>query len=156
MTTPPTGPSTTNQPADPQQYAYQGPYPPPGAYATQGAYPPPQPLWEHEARTVAALTHVSALFFPFLGPLVSFLIFKGRSLLVEHHAKEQLNLAISLFLAVVAAVVATVATFGLALIAIIPLAVVVPVGAFILTIVAAVSASRGEYYRFPFIVRVIH
>jgi uncharacterized protein len=134
----------------------QPPYPPQEAYANAGTYRAPQPLWEHDARTISTLTHVSAFFFPFLGPLVAYLVFRGRSLLVEHHAKEQMNLAISLFIYAVGGIVASVLTLGIALLVVVPAMVVVPIAAFILTIVAAVSASRGEYYRFPFILRFIH
>jgi uncharacterized Tic20 family protein len=155
MSTSATGRSGNGQPTDQQESTDQVRYPPSGGYATRGSYPPPEPLWESQARTIAALTHVSAFFLPVIGPLIALVVFKGRSLLVEHHAKEQLNLAISLFLYTIFAVVGTIATLGLALIAIVPLLIVVPIAAFVLTIVAAISAGSGEYYRFPFIMRLI-
>ena len=126
-----------------------------GAPAAPSVFGSSAPLSESDARTFAALTHVSALFFPLVGPLVAYLVFLHRSPLVEHHAKEQINLAISLFLYSIIAVVTTVATLGIGLLVVVPLAIIVPMLAFVLTIVAAVSASRGEYYRFPCIIRLV-
>jgi uncharacterized Tic20 family protein len=150
-----TGTTGTSPSTDHHTTADDAPYPPPGGYAARGTSTVPEPLWESQARIIAALTHVSAFFFPFIGPLVALLVFKGRSPLVEHHAKEQLNLAISLFFYMILAVVGTIATLGLALVAVVPALVVVPIAAVVLTIVAAFSAGSGEYYRFPFIVRLI-
>jgi uncharacterized Tic20 family protein len=49
----------------------------------------------------------------------------------------------------------TIATVGLGLIAIVPIAIVFAIGVFLLPIVAAIKASEGRRYRYPLTLRLV-
>ncbi|MBD7918133.1 DUF4870 domain-containing protein [Cellulomonas sp. Sa3CUA2] len=114
--------------------------------------PPAPPLRPDEERTWAILVHVLPLLGPgFVVPLVVWLVFRGRGAFLEHHAKESLNFQITALLALVAAAVLTVVTFGVAT----PLLLGVLVAWVVLCIVAAVAANRWEWYRYPATLRLV-
>ncbi|WP_208012634.1 DUF4870 domain-containing protein [Cellulomonas shaoxiangyii] len=118
------------------------------------AYPPPPvapPLRPDEERTWAVLAHVLPLVVSFVGPLVVWLVCRGRGPFVEHHAKESLNFQLTVLGATMVSFVLMVASFGL--LTLLPFGVLV-VGA-VLHVLGAVAASRGEWYRYPVSVRLI-
>ncbi|HSH92824.1 MAG TPA: DUF4870 domain-containing protein [Roseimicrobium sp.] len=92
---------------------------------------------------------------PFVGagiilPLIVYLVKRGDSEPVAYHAKEALNFQISTFLyALVCAPLILV--FGIGFLLLIALGIAVT----ILSIVAAVKASDGAEYRYPFCIRLI-
>lgn len=140
------------------------PTPPPGwssdEHPQHRAGPAPVPLRPDEERNWAILAHLSALLaalvaLAFLGPLVVLLIFGSRSGYVRHHAVEALNFQITALLLGIAAILATLLTFGLGLLIIIPAALVYAVFWLVVIIVAAVRAGNGEWYRYPLSVRIV-
>lgn len=114
--------------------------------------PPPPPLQQDEERTWAVLVHVLPLLGPgFVVPLVVWLVFRGRGEYLEHHARESLNFQLTALVALVVAGVLTVVTFGAAALVLtgVVLAWVV------LCVLAAVAASRWEWYRYPATLRMV-
>lgn len=124
----------------------------------------PAPMTPADETTWATVGHLSWLAgslvgLPVLGPLVLFLVLRERGPFVRHHLAEALNLQLSLLLygvglAVVGGVL-TLLTFGVAA----PVwalagAALVVVGV-VLTVMAAVAASRGQWYRVPLTIRFV-
>jgi len=118
-------------------------------------------------RTWEVVAHLSSLsmlvgvpFGNILGPLVVWLLKRGDSPSFDAHGKEALNFQISVMLYLL---IATAVTAGLMLIVIgillVPLlivaVIVVPMLDLIFVVIAAVKASKGEFYRYPLTLRLI-
>jgi uncharacterized Tic20 family protein len=88
-------------------------------------------------------------FFSFLGPLIIWLIKKDEMAYVDHHGKESLNFQITILLAYIACFVLTFFIIGIFLF------FAVFIFWLIMTVVAGVKASSGEYYRYPLCLRLI-
>jgi len=114
-----------------------------------------------EERTWAAVAHIGALVAAWfalgvLGPL-TVLVLKGNdSAFVRRHAVESLNFQISLFIYGVIAALLAIFTLGVALIIEIPLAAIAIVLALVVIIQATLAANRGEDYRYPLCIRLVH
>ena len=106
-------------------------------------------------RLWAMLTHLSALpgSFVLIGaivaPLIIWQIQKDRSAFVDYHGKEAVNFQITMAIAAGVSFLLFLLLVGLVLIWI--------VGAvwLIFTIIAALKANNGEYYRYPLSYRFI-
>jgi uncharacterized Tic20 family protein len=85
-----------------------------------------------------------------LGPVVVWLIKKDTMPLVDRHGKEAINFQITVLIAFVVSALLTVVLIGFLLMA------VVGIGALVLTIIATVKVSNGEFeYRYPFALRLL-
>lgn len=84
-----------------------------------------------------------------IGPLVIWLMKRDQSAFVDHHGKEALNFNISFTIYAIVAAVSIIVLVGLALLPIVLITWLV------LVIVAAVRASSGEYYVYPFTMRLV-
>lgn len=108
-----------------------------------------------EERNWAMLAHLSALlaFFTLIGgivgPLVLWLIRKDDMNFAADQAKEALNFQITVFLAGLVSAILCLILIGFVLLALLAIADLV------LIIVAAVKASEGVAYRYPFNLRLI-
>jgi uncharacterized Tic20 family protein len=109
-------------------------------------YAKPFRLSPEGERLVAVLGHLVGIPFEFFGPLVGYLIFKGKGPFVTHHLKESLNFGINMAI--------WVAVLFISIVGIV-LVLVVPAIFLVLRIVAAVKASQGEFYKYPLIIRFI-
>lgn len=115
----------------------------------------PVPFSESDARLWAMLTHLSALpgSLVLIGsivlPLVIWRIQKEKSAFVDFHGKEAVNFNITMALAAAISVVLVFLLIGIFLIWL--------VGAvwLIFTLIAAIKANNGEYYRYPLTIRFI-
>lgn len=125
------------------------------------------PLLENATeRRWAAGVHVAALLLAFLtswaaglagmAGAAAVLLLKpaNGSPFVEAHAKEAFNFNLSMFLYTAVAWVLAFVTLGLGLIVILPLVLVFALVWIICTIVAAMRASDGQAYRYPFTIRL--
>ena len=85
-----------------------------------------------------------------VGPLVVWLIKKDTMPLVDQHGKESLNFQITVLIAFVICLVLTLVLIGVVLM------FVVGIGALVLTIMAAVKVSNGQFdYKYPFTLRLV-
>ncbi|MCD0453551.1 DUF4870 domain-containing protein [Actinocorallia sp. API 0066] len=142
------GPGPYGQPTYPGGYQPPGPGPAPG-----GPYVPGQqpyggygaPVSPSDERLWSIASHLGQLVFGFLVPLVVYLVYKDRSTFIRWHSAQALNLAITAIgWSVVIGIVAIV-TFGLGALLYFPFALL----ELVFLVLAAVGASRGEWYAFP-------
>lgn len=99
-----------------------------------------------QARTWAIVAHAGGIVVSVIAPLVVYLVFRDRSPYLVDQAREALNFQITVLVASVLAGILTGLTLGLAS----PLVLLVGLANLVLCILAAVAASRGEVYRYPF------
>ncbi len=104
----------------------------------------------------AMICHLSALagfLIPFgniLGPLIVWLIKRGEMPMVESNGKEAINFQITVSIGLLICVPLMFVLIG------IPLALAIGLAGLILTIMAAVKVSNGEFdYKYPFTIRLL-
>ena len=108
-----------------------------------------------DERTWAMLCHFSAfagLIFPFgnfLAPLIIWLIKKEELPFVEDQGKEVLNFQISMTIYLLISGMLCIILIG------IPIIIGLVIFCFIITIIAAISANDGKFYRYPINLRLI-
>lgn len=125
--------------------------------------PPPAPGGEVPAdqRQMGLFSHLSSLvglIIPFgniLGPLILWLVKKDTMPFVEDQAKEALNFNITLGIIGIVLAIITMVTFGIGAVLTVPLGVVIGIAWLVLTIMAGLKANEGQYYRYPFALRLI-
>lgn len=100
----------------------------------------------NDEKTLALLAHVLTFIFPFLAPLIIYLVKKDESTFVAYHAKESLNFQITL---IIICILLFITVIGILVLWIVGL-----VGA-VLVIVATVRAGEGRLYKYPFSIRLI-
>jgi uncharacterized protein len=109
-----------------------------------------------DERTWGMVAHLSGLVaawlggFSFLGPLIIWLVKKDQSAFVADQAKEALNFQI----AVTIAAWISVPLIWFFCIGLLTLAVVA-IGSIVYSIIAAMEANKGVYYRYPYTLRLI-
>ncbi|MBS1788905.1 MAG: DUF4870 domain-containing protein [Acidobacteria bacterium] len=106
-------------------------------------------LWGMLAHVLALSGYVGVPLGNLLAPLVIWLVKKDQSQFVADQAKESLNFQISLTIYAIISGLSILVLIGIVLLPLVLLA-----GA-ILTIVATVKANNGEFYRYPFTIRLI-
>ena len=119
--------------------------------------PPPAANREptKDERTWGLLAHLSALVgfvIPFgnlLGPLIVWQVKKNEMPFVDDQGKEALNFQITVALAAIVCFVLMIVVIGALLL------FVVGIAALVLTVIAALKANNGEYYRYPFSLRIV-
>ena len=114
------------------------PPPPPVNYAQ-----PQPPLSPADEKLWATLTHVGGIFFHWLAPLIAYLVLKDRGPFVRWHTRQALNFQLTVLIAYIAGVVLSLVFIGfLVLFAAFAVNIV-------FSILAAMAANRGEFYRYP-------
>ena len=119
--------------------------------------PPPAPSEAPapESRQWGLFAHLSALaglIIPFgniLGPLIIWQIKKAEMPFVDDQGKEALNFNITVALAFLVSIVLSFVLIGLLLMPLVGLAWLV------FAIIAAIKANEGQYYRYPFTLRLV-
>lgn len=102
-----------------------------------------------DAKNMALLCHILAIFTGFLGPLILWLIKKDDDKFIDYHGKEALNFQITVLIAWIVGWLLMFVVIG---------CIVLPaVGIcdLIFCILAAIKSSKGEYYRYPVSIRFI-
>src|SRR3954453_22937657 len=125
---------------------------------TENPYPRPERVSPSEERTMGMLAHaiplvamvVSAGALGFVASLVLYLIYKDRGPFARENAANSLNLQITTGIVLLVSiplmlVLIGFVTFGLALVA-----------AFVLHLIGALKANRGEWWRPPMMLRLVH
>jgi uncharacterized protein len=104
----------------------------------------------------AVFCHLAAFAFfvvpPFghvLGPLVIWLVKKDTLPFVDLHGKDAVNFQISMTIYAIVSMFLVIVLIG------IPLLAAVLVADFVLAVIAAMAASRGEKYKYPFTITFI-
>ncbi len=116
--------------------------------------PPPKP-GDSDERMWAMFCHLSTFsgyLVPFgniLGPLVVWLVKKDEYALVDDQGKEALNFQISITIWTIIAAILCIVLVG------IPLLIALVVFDIVVTIMAAIQANQGNYYRYPMTIRFI-
>jgi uncharacterized Tic20 family protein len=110
------------------------------------------PRWSQaqtsDERTMAILCHVGGAFMSLLVPLIIFLIKRDESPFVRHHALEALNFHMTFFLISIVSFVLVLVVIGIVLL------FAAAIIFFVLSIIASMAASRGEWYRYPLTLRL--
>jgi uncharacterized Tic20 family protein len=116
-----------------------------------------------QERTLAMLCHIGALIGSFMPPaniivpVVIWLLKKDQSAFVNEHGKESINFQINLSVwAIIICVVGFLLIFLVIGIFLLPVALgALFIAGLILCIVAGIKAYEGNYYRYPFIIRLV-
>lgn len=104
----------------------------------------------NDDKNIATITHLGGILFSFVPALIVWLLKKDDSEYIAAQAKEALNFQVTMLLAQFVAYVLIVILVGFLLLAIIWVINIV------LCIIAAISTSKGENYRYPFTLRLIN
>lgn len=104
----------------------------------------------NDDKNIATITHLGGILFSFIPALVVWLLKKNDSEFIAAQAREALNFQITLLLAQFAAYVLVFILVGFLLLGLIWLFNI------IFCIIAAISSSKGEYYRYPLTLRLIN
>ena len=111
-----------------------------------------------DERNLAVLAHLlplSGFLMPGMNivvPLLVWLIKRDQSSYLESHVRESLNFQITLTLLAAIWIALKLALIGLFLLPLVP---VIVITALILMVRAALKASAGVYYRYPFCLRLV-
>ena len=115
--------------------------------------PPPAPSSDapSEDRTLALITHLSGIFLGFILPLILWLVNKdkGDKAFLIDQSKEALNFQLTILIGWIIAFFLSFLLIGFLLYP------VLAIGNLVLCILAGIKANNGEYYRFPFAIRLI-
>jgi uncharacterized Tic20 family protein len=117
--------------------------PPPNPYAAAQ-----QPLNPVDEKLWATLIHLSPLVagmigFPFLGPLIGYLVLRDRGPFVRWHTAQALNFQLTVLIGYLIGGLLAIVVIGFFIL------LAVWVASIVFMIIAAVAANRGEYYRYP-------
>ncbi|MCS6850310.1 MAG: DUF4870 domain-containing protein [Gemmataceae bacterium] len=122
---------------------------------TSGGVPeqPPANLTADD-RQWAMFAHLSGLItglvgLNFVGPLVIWIMKKEQSPFIDYHAKEALNFQLNIMAYILISVPLLFCFVGIA-----TLAAAIIYGV-VMAIVAGIRANEGQYYKYPFLVRLI-
>jgi uncharacterized Tic20 family protein len=104
----------------------------------------------NDDKNIATVTHLAGTVFSFIPALIIWAVKKDDSPYIADQAKEALNFQITVLIAQCIAGALILILVGFALLGIIWLANIV------LCIIAAISTSKGETYRYPLTLRLIN
>jgi hypothetical protein len=101
-------------------------------------------------KNIVTITHLGGILFSFIPSLIVWLLKKDDSEYIAAQAKEALNFQITLLLAQFIAYILVFILVGFLLLGLIWIFNIV------FCIIAAISSSKGEYYRYPLTLRLIN
>ncbi len=101
-----------------------------------------------DPKTIAALIHVSGIFFGFIGPLVGYLVYP-QDQFIREHSRNALNFQLTLLIGFVISAVLIFVVIGIFLI------IGIMIAAVVLHIIAAIEASKGNSYTYPLTIEFI-
>ncbi len=104
----------------------------------------------NDDKNIATVTHLGGTVFSFIPALVVWILKKDDSEYISSQAKEALNFQITVLIGQFIAFILAFILIGFVLMGIIWLANIV------LCIIAAISTSKGETYRYPLTLRLIN
>lgn len=98
---------------------------------------------------IAMLAHLLGIVTGFIAPLILWIVKKDESPYIGEQAKEALNFQITMAIAFVVSWMLMIILIGVLLVFLLCIA------NFIFCILAAIAASKGENYRYPFTLRLL-
>ena len=104
----------------------------------------------NDDKNIATITHIGGTVFSFVPSLIVWILRKDENPYIEDQAKEALNFQITMVLAYMLAGVLSWILIGLIFFPVIWVLNIV------FCIIAAISTSKGETYRYPFCLRLIN
>ena len=130
------------------------PYPAPAA---------PQPMTPADERMWSILTHIGGIFFGFVASLITFLVFKDRGPFVREHTRTALNFQLTVlvwaaggFVVILIGIPLSVIGVGIPLLILAWLVLVgMSITMVVLSVIAAVAASKGQWYRYPMSIQFV-
>jgi len=127
----------------PQPYGQQQPWgqqaPGGGAVYQQAG----QPLRPEDEKLWSTLIHVGGILFGFIPALVGYLVLKDRGPFIREHTRQALNFQITMTIASVVGALLWIVLVGYLISAAVGIVVIV------FSILAALAANKGEYYKYP-------
>ncbi len=112
--------------------------PPTNPYAST-----PQPMSPGDEKLWSTLVHVGGIFFGFIPALLGYLLLKDRGPFVRGHTATALNFQLTMVIASAIGFVTTIVFIGFFILFAVGILVLV------FSIIAAVTANRGEAYTYP-------
>ncbi|CAG0985927.1 hypothetical protein MTYP_02014 [Methylophilaceae bacterium] len=103
-----------------------------------------------DEKNIAVVTHITGIFFSIFPGLIVWLLKKDESPYISDQAREALNFQITILIAWFVSGILVFILIGLPMLGLVWLANIV------FSIIAAVAASKGENYRYPFSLRLIN
>jgi len=110
----------------------------------QPAMPPTQ-----DEKTMGMLSHLLAIIFPILAPLIIYLVKKDESDFVKKNAAESLNFQITSIIVWIVGFVTMIILVGFLILALWGLV------SLVLIVIATIRSSEGKIYRYPINIRLI-
>ncbi len=104
----------------------------------------------NDDKNIATITHLGGTVFSFIPSLIVWVLKKDDSVYVSNQAKEALNFQITILLAYFISWMLAIVLIGFLFVGIVWLINIV------FCIIAAISTSKGEAYRYPFCLRLIN
>jgi uncharacterized protein len=101
----------------------------------------------NEEKVLSILTHLLALFFSFLAPLIILLISEKE--IVKKHSRRALNWQISLIIYLVVAGILSILVIG------VPILIALYIANIVFCIVASIKASNNELWKYPLTIEFI-
>lgn len=105
--------------------------------------PAPQPLNPSDEKMWSTLVHVGGIFFGFIPALVGYIVLKDRGPFVRAHTATALNFQLTLVIAEIVGWILTLVLVGFLILA------AVYILRIVFSIIAAVTANKGEWYSYP-------
>lgn len=103
----------------------------------------------NDEKSMGMLSHLLAIFFGFLAPLIIYLIKKDDSKYIGEQAKESLNFQLTMMIAYIVSFFLMFILIGIFLM------VVLHVFRLVVCIIATIKSNEGKMYRYPFTIRFI-
>ncbi|SHG57204.1 DUF4870 domain-containing protein [Ornithinibacillus halophilus] len=100
-------------------------------------------------RLYAMLLYVLSFPFTVLGPLLIWLLKREQSPFVDHHGKQYFNFIVSYFIYGIIGAILMFVLIGFVIV------FALSIMAIVFTIIAAVKAYQGEWYKFPLVIEFL-
>jgi hypothetical protein len=137
----------------PPSSAAAEPKPPPQSAEGKGPEAKDAKMWAlfaHLSPAVLSLIGVGVFGGSFLGPLIIWLIKKDENDFIADQAKEALNFQLTLLIGLAIGWAITLVTCLT-----VPVVVIIPILQLVFGIIGGIKANNGEWYRYPFSIRVV-
>ena len=108
-----------------------------------GDYQPIQPMSPSDEKLWSTLVHIAGIFIGVISPLIGYLVLKDRGPFVRAHTQSALNFQITMTIAIVVGAITSLLLIGFLILAAVGVVILV------FSIIAAVKANNGEYYKYP-------